>query len=488
MVTKLGSFLISIMILAAASSSGSIPAGNASSPIPRVYLPLVTLGAPSSGTGIHRVNVPHTGTGGSYGYDQTAIFWFGQLKLAENYADVRAAYEDWGLWLHLTVYDRYLWYDQAPKVGAFAAWDAVSLYVSPRGDVGSAPTVDHYRFDAMFFPGDSKTRTPFQASFRGNGSEWAPASGGFSSKSTYRGGGYNNGSRSAGWTLTYYVPYTSLGRSGPPAPGTVWGMGFTLHDRDDATGSPIPDQHWPPDMRSNTPSTWGQLSFGLPTYSPRAVSAQGTVTIKNESNGARVPDAAVGGTFIDIDNEYLCPGTHDEVWSQWGEKNFAAAPRLVIQNQGDVSDLSCFAKYYITFPLDSVPAGKAIISASLTMQQFGNSDPSQAKPSYIQVMTADRDWSEETLTWNSAPLAAANFGGAWVDPIGPPLTTDWTPVNRTWDVSLPAVQAYASGQPLRLILYDSDWDMHSGKYFESSQSTAWGGAGRPTLSVTWGNP
>ena len=192
-----------------------------------------------------------------------------------------------------------------------------------------------------------------------------------------------------------------------------------------------------------------------------------------------VPDAAVGGTI-----DYLCPGTHDEVWSQWGERNFAGAERVVIQNQGDVSDFSCFAKYYVTFPLDSVPRGKAITSASLTLQQFGNSDPSQAKPSYIQILTADRDWDEATLTWNSAPLAATNLGGAWIDPIGPP----WTPVNRTWDVTLPVVQAYAAGQPVRLILYDSDWDYHSGKYFESSDSTAWGGEGRPRLQVSWGGP
>lgn len=39
------------------------------------------------------------------------------------------------------------------------------------------------------------------------------------------------------------------------------------------------------------------------------------------------------------------------------------------------------------------------------------------QPSYIQVLTVDQDWNENTLTWNNAPLAAENITGTWVDPL-----------------------------------------------------------------------
>ena len=133
--------------------------------VSRVYLPLAGNADPE-GSSAHRVNAPHVGVGGTAGYDQAAIFWFGQVKLAENYADVRAAYEDWGLWLHIIVYDRFAWFDASPSPGEFSAWDAISLYVSPRGNAGSTPGSDDYRFDAMFFPSeDFGARTDFQASY-----------------------------------------------------------------------------------------------------------------------------------------------------------------------------------------------------------------------------------------------------------------------------------------------------------------------------------
>lgn len=470
---------------------GAAEVASSATAMPRVYLPHVILTSPpNSGQGGHRVNAPYIGIDSDYGYDQTAIFWFGRVTLVGNYADVRAFYDSEGVKIHLLVYDRYPWYDTSPAPGDFAAWDAISLYVSPRGHVGPTPGSSDYRFDAMFFPGTDESPVPpeYRVSFRGNGTGWAQTSAVFSTKSTYRGDGGPNGGRCQGWTLTYKVPYSSLGEQGPPSEGTVWGMAMVLHDRDDAIGNHIADQTWPPDVRPEQPASWGQFAFGIPTYARPTVTPRGTVTIRHELNNAVVLDAAVGGTFVEdperYPNEYLCPGTHDEVWAQWGEMNFAGRTRVVIQNQGDVSEFSCFAKYYVTFPIAEIPAGKAIIKAELTLQQFGNSDPSGAKSSFIQVMTADRSWDEETLTWNNAPLSAGNVGGAWVDPIDSP----WTPVNRVWDVSLPVAQAYAAGQPVRLILYDSDWDMHSGKYFESSQSTAGDGEGRPTLRVTWGEP
>jgi hypothetical protein len=92
---------------------------------------------------------------------------------------------------------------------------------------------------------------------------------------------------------------------------------------------------------------------------------------------------------------------------------------------------------------------------------------------------------ESTLTWNNAPLAGDNIAATWVDPLDalPP----WLGIPRHWDVSGAVAEAYTVGGPLRLALYSPDWAFHSGKYFYSSD-VADGGEGRPTLTVTWGQP
>jgi hypothetical protein len=53
-------------------------------------------------------------------------------------------------------------------------------------------------------------------------------------------------------------------------------------------------------------------------------------------------------------------------------------------------------------------------------------------------------------------------------------------------VSLAVAQAYAAGQPLRLVFYDTDNQYNSGKYFTSSTVADWDATGRPTLNVTLG--
>lgn len=110
------------------------------------------------------------------------------------------------------------------------------------------------------------------------------------------------------------------------------------------------------------------------------------------------------------------------------------------------------AKYYVTFPLDGISSGKTIISATLTLHQFGNAGGSEAQPSWIQLLIASGDyWQEATITWNNAPLAYENIGGQWVDPL---ITfPGWPGVPCTWDVSYAVARAYARGEPLRLIIY-----------------------------------
>jgi hypothetical protein len=194
-----------------------------------------------------------------------------------------------------------------------------------------------------------------------------------------------------------------------------------------------------------------------------------------------VLDASVGGYTT-------CGNGGQDKWTLWGDRVFTNASEnevAVIQNQKLVADWPCFSRYYITFPLNRVPAGKVILSAKLTMYEFGGSDPKLAKPSYIQLLRVDKDWNPNTITWNNAPQAVENYPGTWVNPLA---TYPGVPgVAATWDVSKALTDVYASGQPLRLALYSADADMHSGKYFRASETASWSSVTPPTLTIEWGN-
>jgi len=433
---------------------------------------------------VRRVNAPHFD--GEIVFSQTAIFWFGRVTSTENYADVRVGYNDQELYWCVSIFDRRLWYDTNPSPDTLTAWDAVTLYLNLNGKTGSTPTANTHRFDAQLKDWEP-SRTPWQASFQGNGSGWTLASVPFTTESGYRWesdtvGGINNNQNNRGWYMIFHIPFASLGLAGPPPHDTLWGMAMAVHDRDDAVGTPIADSVWPETLSMNNPSTWGQLAFGIPSYTPPPAIPGLTVMIRDKLNGVSVPDAAVGGTTGN-----LCPGDSDYVWNQWGNANFAGALDFNIQNQGDIADWPCFAKYYVTFPLTAIPPGKAILSATLTLHQFGNAgDPGQAEPSLIQVMSVAEDWNEDELTWNNAPLALENVSRTSVAPMTAPLV--WPGVAWTWDISYAVAQAYTAGQPLRLALYEADSARHSGKYFVTSDSGDWNAEGRPTLQVAWGDP
>lgn len=441
-----------------------------------LFLPVLSSHRP-----VRRINAPHFGEvwdGGS------AVSWFGRVMPTENYADIRVAYTDSELYVRVNIIDRRLWYNTNPLRSDLTLWDAVALYLNLNGNRVTLPDADSYRFVAQLNYWESP-RTDWQASFRGNGSGWSSYSVPFTTETGWRGNRPNDDTEDDnGWDATFHIPFASLGLPGPPPLGTTWGMGIVLHDRDDAAGTPIPSQIWPEWLDVNRPSTWAQLSFGLPApYVAAPATRRSTATIRNGLNGVVVPDGEVGGGF-------LC-GTGLDVWTTWGNKNYAGQQQINIQNQIDIADWPCFSKYYISFPLDSLPSGKIIISATLTLFQFGNSGQCSKEgtyPSLIQVLTVFEGWTEGALSWNNAPLAEENVSQATVDPIRGP-TCDYVPpwpgIPRTWDVTSAVNNAYTAGQPLHLVLYSADAPMHSGKYFYSSDADP---EGRPTLTVTWGDP
>ena len=402
-----------------------------------------------------------------------AVLWFGQVTVDQNFADVRIGYTASHLFVHLNVYDRLLWYDTTPAVQELLQWDAASLYLA-------TPSSNPYRFDGQlswFEP-----RSGYQAAWTKSGSGWQLANIPFTTQAGWRGNAPNDTLNDDGWSLQFNIPFSSLGLSSPPADASTWKIGLKLYDRDDATGTPRPSQNWPAGFDENRQEFWAELVFGLPAYTPPAgLVSSGTTTIRHKLNAAVVRDGMVGGGM-------LC-GAGLNKWSQWGNANYSGAEQVNIQNQLDVSDRPCFSRFYITFPLDRIPSGKAIVSAQVILYQFGNSgggEWGEPPPSLIQALTVAEDWEESTLTWNNAPQALENISRTWVEPIT--VFPGWPGEPQTWDVSLALSQAYHSGQPLRLAFYSADGPMHTGKYFISSDTEDWNELGRPALIVNWGEP
>lgn len=432
---------------------------------------------------VRRVNVPFTtAVDGNIPVPERAIFWFGEVgPTTANYVDGRVIYNNEQLYVTLHIFDRLLFYDNAPAADELTGWDAATLYLNLDGSSGSAPDANAYQFVAQVNWFESRDGGLYQAAYRGTGSGWSASDVAFTTTTGWQGKGFNDLAEDRGWNVTFKIPFSSLDLSGQPAEGTVWAMAVAVHDRDDAAGSAIPDTIWPETMVTTQPVTWGQIHLGLPVYDAPAAAPGDVVTIRQGGEGTAVPDAGVGGGTV-------CGGS-PPFWPEWGSLNYAGSPYVNVQNQWNLGDWPCFSKYYVTFPLDALPANRAILSATLTLYQFGNSnqgglfDPARPpQPSLIQVLTIADNWQEATLNWNNAPLPVENVARSWVDPLpaGPP----WPNVPRYWDVSQAVAEAYAAGEPLRLALYSADNAMHSGKYFRSSDADA---VARPTLQVLWGD-
>ena len=343
-----------------------------------------------------------------------AIFWFGKVTPNENYNDIRIAYNDTTLFIHIASIDRLLWYDATPSKKTLTEWDAVSLYLQPaqqNNGTNSAP----YQFVGALAPKET-FRSLYQVAYRWNGTEWNKQAIKFSTVTDWRGDALNNAEDDRGWNITFKVPASSLGLMQAPAGDTVWRLGIVAHDRDYLNGKIIPPQAFPAQFKESNPNQWSKLSFGL--VPSKAFVGKDTITliIQEGRNGVQVVDGSPGGQGI-------C-GENINVWKEWGDR-IAKDPQnqtAIIQNQRDIADWSCFSKYYLAFPLSGLPPNAKILSASLTLHQFGNSGKwndqiYQPYRSLIQVFTTYPAMSETPLSWNSAPLAIENVSQAWVDPL-----------------------------------------------------------------------
>jgi hypothetical protein len=419
------------------------------------------------------VRVPYFSGGANPG--QGAIFWLGKVDRGANYADVRIAYDDNALVLITHVFDRRVTYDPAANTGGdLTGFDAVSLYLDVQTDAGAPLGTASYRFDAAM--NHWEPRAQYQRAFTFVNSAWQGADLPFTTEAGFR-AELNDEKDDRGWSMRYRVPFSSMGLTAAPSQGAVLRMALVIHDRDAGNESPLADQTWPRATALDQPASWGRIVLGVPQYQAPAAADIQRVTIRHGEAGAVVPDAAVGG-------HSTCGESYNpDFFDGWGDANYAGFAQLNIQNQWDVADWPCFSKFYITFPLDALPEASSVLSATLTMYMFGNAGygPGDAKQSYMQVARVAEDWSEQTVTWNNAPPLLQNYTWSWVDPIEDPNDHSGRP--RTWDLARAVADAHAEGTPLRLVIYSTDGDYHSGKYFWSSDADL---GARPRLDIAWG--
>jgi len=419
---------------------------------------------------VPRINVPYFGSS-AVPFNQTALFWFGDVTSADTYTDVRVGYNQSELFIDLHTVDRYLWYDTNTSAPNLSQYDNASVYLNTTG-TGSGSA---YRFQAGV--NGYVKRPNYQRAYTLKGAAWAAANIPFTPIYAWQGHGFN-GPEDSGWSMTYHLPFSSLGFSSAPTQGTSWKLAVQAQNRDNATASAtLPAKWWPPAASETAPSGWGQLLFGVPAYQPPRASTTSIYTVRNQLNHQVVTDGMVGGALS-------CGNLGLNRWTQWGAQSYPGASRVNIQNETFISDWNCFSKFYITFPLSSLPAGKAVAKATVTLYEYANAGvQGQPNPSSIQVATVNQNWNASTLCWNNAPQVQENITTILVNTKTTPVVpAPGLPI--AWDVSRAVAQAYAAGQPLRLVFYTPADQHDSGKYFFSSSVGDWNAAGRPTLQVT----
>lgn len=344
-----------------------------------------------------------------------------------NYADVRIRYTADGVFVHVAVIDRLLWYSPTPTTEQLTAYDAVSLYFHDGHHA--------YQFDAQMTWWEPD-RSDWQASYVDGVQTSVP----FTTTDVWRGDEPNNDTDDRGYFIQFTIPFS-------PTAGDEWQAAVIVHDRDDEQGTPIPNQYWPVGMALDDTSTWGTLRFVSP------VTHTAVIGDTRQSIATAVMDGMVGGSSV-------C-GQGIGFWGEWGDTNYDGVHFANVQNQIDIADWPCFSRYYVMFPGINLEDGQFIVSAVIHLHQFGNGGQGwqpPPQPSFIQVMATAVNWHSDTITWNNAPPALENYSGVWVYPLDdypePPG------VLYEWDVTTAVNLGYTS-----FVFYSSDLPQHSGRYF-----------------------
>ncbi|MCP4357564.1 MAG: DNRLRE domain-containing protein [Chloroflexi bacterium] len=444
-----------------------------------------------------RVNIPQRS---DTIWEQSAIFWFGVNEPhganGRNYTDVRLLYTDTKLHIRFTVVDYHLWFDRSANADTdLTKYDAIAVYLDTSNNNGSQPQTDDY----MFLHGarQFEDRANYRRQAHGTGSGWDTNWNGtwtnWGTISWGSGPGANdNSDLDFGWTGGFSIPWSSLGLSGPPPEGTVWGLGVQLYDRDDGTNSGIlTPEFWPETFDANKPNTWAELHFGTADYQPPTLPTTGQMTIRAASpNDNSVEDAWMGGGgWCNSGHEGNGLTSGSDVNFGGGDPNEPGYGNLFVGTETAETHFPCFNKSYLRFALDTLPPGKEIISATMTLHLWGNAGftPSDPQPSWVHLFSIKDPWGETTITWNNAPLAYENVNAIWMNPYSQPGNIQWPGDAYTWDATQAVAEAYAAGEAVSMAIYGSDAAQHSSKYLTSSETGDWNANGRPALHVIWGD-
>ncbi len=460
--------------LTAALSAGSqtpvFPTGVPTTPtVPTTTVPPVATAtaaptptvAPIGSSAVKKINVPDFGAD-VVRFARSALFWFGSVDNTNNYTDVRMGFNDAGVSARAQVFDSRLWYQTTGANPAnLEQYDSLALYITHPGG----------EYKIITGPSHGTTRTGYQAIYRRVTGNWALQTSSLTTRSGWRGNAFNDNVEDRGWWVEMDIPYASIGLSAKPAVGTSFDMTAELFDRDTNTAGLIPSKTWV-----------GKLVFGAPTYNSGGTPRTGNTTITTGM------DAQVGGGAN-------CSEGLQPYFDNVGSKIWGNVTQINIQNQMDVADWPCYSKYYAKFGLESVPAGKTIISATFKLHQFGNAGDITHVPPYvphdsqIHAFSIKDDWNESTINLNNAPAALENVSVTTVTPIWDETGNTfagWPGREISFDVSAAVAAAYAEGRSANLALYSSDGDYHSGKYFSTFDTENWNAAARPKLEIVWG--
>lgn len=431
-----------------------------------------------------RANIPYFSS--TVDWAKSAILWFGineQGQPSKNYVDVRLAYTPSALQIRFTVIDYYLWYKtNATSNDDLTQYDGVAIYLDTNHDRGATPQVDDYLLlsGARHFP--TENAPLYHRDARGNGSAWDFAwEGNWQDTSAMQwsttGGPNNNGGNiDYGWYSYFTIPWSVLGKSGPPASGAVWGLGLRMYDRDAALPAASLEQlSWPPGVSYVNASTWGDLHFGAASYTPKTTTQTGSVTIRAASpSDNTVEDAWMGGGGA-------CAGGHEG----GSTINHGGEGSLYTGSESSPTHFPCFNKSFLRFKLSAIPAGVEIISAKLTLHQFGNATIEiNPGPAWVHLFNIRSSWSEMAIHWNNAPMAQENVAVTQVNKIN--TFPGWPGIAYTWNASKPVAEAYSRGEAVNLAIYSSDVGRDTSIYFVGSEAEDWNVEARPSLYVTWG--
>src|SRR5437870_1121617 len=149
----------------------------------RFSKPSVKAASPLTG----HINIPYFST--AVPFNQTAIFWFGDVTSTDNYADVRIGYNSSELYVDLHIVDRYLWYDPNTTAPDLTKGDNATIYLNTTQSGSSALDQNSYAFQAGV--NGYKKRNNYQKAYTGNGTAWTPANIQFTAIYGWRGHGFN---------------------------------------------------------------------------------------------------------------------------------------------------------------------------------------------------------------------------------------------------------------------------------------------------------